>query len=82
MKSRTDMKIKVTMKNPDTMYDALQDAIEAEVKLLDLPDDETNGLVELRIEKERLKMAKWFKYGEYLAVEFDTETMTATVLDA
>ncbi len=25
------------------------------------------------------KMARWFEYGEYLGVDFDTDTMTAVV---
>ena len=75
------MKIKVTMKDPDTMYDAVQDAVKAEVTAMGLPEDEAESLIELRTEKERAKMDKWFEYGEYLAVEFDTEGMTATVLE-
>jgi hypothetical protein len=76
------MKIKVTMKDPDTMHDAVQEAVEREVKDMNLPEDEAEELIELRCEKVRGKMAKWFEYGEYLAVEFDTDAMTATVLDA
>lgn len=75
------MKIKVTMKDPDTMYNAVQDAVTEEVKALGLPEDETESLIELRTEKERAKMDKWFEYGEYLAVEFDTEAMTAAVVE-
>ncbi len=75
------MKIKVTMKDPDTMYGAVQKVVTAEVKAMGLPEDEAESLIELRTEKERSKMGKWFEYGEYLSVEFDTETMTATVLE-
>ena len=76
------MKIKVTMKDPDTMPDAVQNAVMGEVAEMELSDDEFNSMVELRTERVRAEMAKWFEYGEYLTVEFDTETMTATVLDA
>jgi hypothetical protein len=76
------MKIKVTMKDPDTMYDAVQDAVKEEVEMLNLPKDEYDALIELRADKEREKLSKWFRYSEYLSVEFDTETMTATVLSA
>lgn len=76
------MKIKVTMKDPDAMHDAVREAVERDVKAMDLPEDEKETLIEARTEKEQAKMAKWFKYGEYLSVELDTETMTATVLDA
>lgn len=76
------MKVVVTMKDPDVMHDAVQDVVSGEVKKMGLPDDEEDAMIELRVEKECGKMAKWFKYGEYLKVEFDTEAMTATVLDA
>lgn len=76
------MKIKVTMKAPDTMHDAVREAVEHEVKAMDLPEDEKEMLIEARTEKEQAKMAKWFEYGECLSAEFDTDTMTATVLDA
>lgn len=76
------MKIKVTMKDPDTMYDAVQNAVIQELVAIGMPNDEFERMVELRSEKLRAKMRKWFEYGEYLTVEFDTETMTATVLDA
>ena len=76
------MKIKVTMKDPDTMIDAVQEAVERDVRAMGLPDDEAESLIEMRAEKEREKLGKWFEYSEYLAVEFDTDAMTATVLDA
>lgn len=76
------MKIKVTMKDPDTMFDAVQDAVKSEIATMNLPEDEQEALIELRTDKEREKLSKWFRYSEYLSVEFDTEKMTATVLDA
>lgn len=76
------MKIKVTMKDPDTMHDAVQEAVQIEVEAMGLSDDEAERIIELRADKIREKMAKWFEYGEYLEVEFDTDAMTATVLDA
>ena len=80
------MIVQVKMKDPDTMYDAVQDAVIKEVNALRLstgmPMDEAEELIKIRAEKVRAKMSKWFEYGEYLDVEFDTETMTAKVLDA
>jgi len=75
------VKIKVTMKDPDTMYDAVQDAVKAEVQAMGLPEDEAESLIALRTAKEHTKMDKWFEYGEYLTVEFDTEAMTAAVIE-
>jgi len=76
------MIVQVKMKDPDTMYEAVQDAVEKEVKAMGLPKDEADQLIEIRTEKVRGKMSKWFEYGEYLDVEFDTEAMTAKVMDA
>lgn len=76
------MKIKVTMKGPDAMIDAVQEAVKRDVCAMGLPDNEAKSLIKMRAEKEREKLGKWFKYSEYLAVEFDTDAMTATVLDA
>jgi hypothetical protein len=76
------VKIKVTMKDPDTMIDAVREAVESDVHAMGLPEDEAESLIEMRADKEQGNLAKWFRYSEYLAVEFDTETMTATVLDA
>ena len=80
------MKIKVTMKDPDTMLDAVREAVEQEVNALRISSglamDEAEDLIESRTEKIQKVMGKWFRYSEYLDVEFDTEVMTATVLDA
>ena len=76
------MIVQVKMKDPDTMYDSVQDAVEKEVKAMGLPKDEADELIKIRTNKVRDKMGKWFEYGEYLDVEFDTEAMTAKVLDA
>lgn len=73
------MKVFVYMKDPDTMHDAVQEAVKEEVQKLSLPADEAGALVKIKTEKECEKMARWFEYGEYLGVDFDTETMTAVV---
>jgi len=75
------MKIRVTMKDPDTMYDAVRASVEREVEAMGLPEDEAEALAEMKAEKIRGKMSKWFKYGEYLEVECDTEAMTARVIE-
>lgn len=67
------MKIKVTMKTPDALDYALKDAFS------DYPIPEDGEDMEY---EAREKLAKWFRYGECLTVEFDTEAMTATVLPA
>lgn len=65
------MKIKVTMKTPEALDYALEDAFADNP----LPEEREDMKREARE-----KLAKWFKYGEYLTIEFDTEAVTATVL--
>ena len=76
---RAGMKVYVYMKDPDTMRDAVEEAVKADVKKLGLEGDEAEAIIEMRVQSECEKLARWFKYGEYLGVDFDTEAMTATV---
>lgn len=75
------MKFTVTMKDPDTLNDCIREAVETDVNALDLAEDEQEAVAERRIEKVREVCSKWFKYGEYLSVEIDTDTQTCTVLE-
>ena len=75
------MKIKIVMKDPDTMPDAVREAVKADVAKLGLSKDEAEQLAETRGEKTREMLSRWFQYGEYLGVEFDTDTMTIRVLE-
>ena len=77
------MKIQVTLKDPDTMHDAVDDAVNE----LERPDAispaEWVGVCEDRAEKAKAAITKrWMRYGEYLTVEFDLDDGTATVLPA
>ena len=74
------MKIKITMKDPDTMHDAVNNALQSDIKKMELPDDEAESLMDIRFEKTLNIMSTWFKNGEYLTVEVDTESMTARVV--
>ncbi len=77
------MKFTVTMKDPDTLHDAIHDAVKAEVEALEILDaDEKESLVESRREKFSRIAAAWFNYGEYLTVEIDTDAKTCTVRPA
>lgn len=76
------MKFTVTMKDPDVLHDAIEDAIRGEIAKLMLPKDEAESLVELLREKLSSVCGKWFEYGEYLRVEIDTEASTCTVLES
>jgi len=74
------MKFTITFKTPDAMDDAIKDAVFAE-------SDCDCGLCpkcrEIRRENEppiRAVAEKFIEYGEYVYIELDTETGTATVL--
>lgn len=75
------MKFRVTMKDPDTLGDAINEACKEEVSRIPGLDDEERDVV---IEERRGKVAalcgQWFEYGEYLCVEVDTEAGTCVVV--
>lgn len=75
------MKFIVQMKDPDTMSDAVADAVSEDVeKIPGLDKEERQRVAEQRRDKVRNLCARWFEYGEYLRVEIDTEAETCTVL--
>ena len=74
------MKFRVTMKDPDTLGDAIKEAVEGDVKFLVDDPDEQSALIEVRQEKVSEICKEWFKWGEYLTVEIDTEAGTAVVV--
>lgn len=73
------MKFRITMKDPDCVYDAVQDAMK-DLKIDGVSEDEMVELREKREEQTRDLCDKWFEYGEYLTVEVDTEAKTCTVI--
>jgi uncharacterized protein YggE len=75
------MKFTVTMKDPDTLHDAIDEAVTEDVaKMEGLDEDERQAVIDARKEKVQELCNKWFEYGEYLRVEIDTEAKTCTVL--
>lgn len=74
------MIFKVTMKDTDVLQDAATDAVDEQLKLSELPEDEQEALRELRVEKCLDVAGRWFEYGEYLTVEIDTEKNTIRVV--
>jgi hypothetical protein len=74
------MIFRVTMHDPDTLYDAIQDAV-ADLPLGNLDNAEAELVRDKRAEKVgELCSRKWFEYGEYLTVEIDTEAKTCVVV--
>lgn len=77
------MKIRVSMKDPDTMQDAVEEAFKHAEKPEGITDEEWEPIREARaLEAQQEISSRWMPYGEYLYVEFDTEAGTATVLPA
>lgn len=77
------MKIRVTLKDPDTMHDAVDDALKDAEKPDGVSAEEWDDIREARAEKFKGDITtRWMRYGEYLTVEFDTDAHTATVLAA
>lgn len=74
------MKFQVSFKDPDALHECIRYAVKAEVAKLELPEDEAEALIELRQEKVSEQCSKWFGYGEYLAVDIDTDAGTCTVV--
>lgn len=77
------MKIRVTLKDPDSMPDAVCDAFAASAQPSGISKEEWAVIRQERaLAAQHAITQQWMPYSEYLAVEFDTETGTATVLPA
>jgi len=75
------MKFKVTMKDPDTLGDAIDQAVRAELKKIEgLDEEDRDALFDHRRDAMSDITSKWFEYGEYLTVEIDTDAKTAIVI--
>ncbi len=77
------MIFRVTLKDPDGVYDSREDAAKKwanEVKGVEA--DERESLIDSRRDKMQRAMEKWFEYDEYLTVEIDTEAGTCVVVEA
>lgn len=70
------MKFRVTMKDPDGVWECVAEAVDAN-RPAGLSDDEWGDMRQDRI-SEATK--PWFEYGEYLTVEVDTEARTCVVV--
>ena len=70
------MKLKITLKDPDGVYESIKDAAESSTGDTDGLDD--NELEELAQKLEE-QCKPWIEYGEYVTIEIDTDAGTATV---
>jgi len=75
------MKFTVQMKDPDTLQDAIEDAVKDDLATIEgLDEGDRESLAERRREAVMEIASEWFEYDEYLRVEIDTEAKTCTVL--
>lgn len=74
--------IYVTMKDTDALYESVQRHVEEELEKSDLPQDEKLLVEEARKEKYMEILGKFFEYGEYITIKFNTEDKTARVVSA
>ena len=75
------MKIKMQLKDPDGVYESIREAAEKQVsEMTGLRESEKESIIENRHEEISEQLEKWIEWGEYITIEFDTETATATVL--
>lgn len=75
------MKIRITLKDPDRIYEAVEDTVRESLKgLHDLEDDEKAAIMESRSEKTWAILERYIQFQEYITVEFDTDTNSARVV--
>ena len=76
------MKFQITMKDPDTIFDSISDAVEKEIGNEGIYYDK--HFESRHFENRRAEVVQfcetWFRYSEYVTIEIDTDANTATVI--
>lgn len=75
------MIVRVTMKDPDVLIDAIEDAVNKELADSGLDEAEIEAVRDIRVEKAMEVSSTWFEWGEYLTVEIDTTAKTIKVVE-
>lgn len=73
-------KITVHIKDTDVLYDGITEVIDKELADSGLDEDEQEAIRDIRREKYDSVAEKWWEYGEYITVEFDTDTKEIRVV--
>ena len=74
------MKFTITMKDPDGVYDSIKDqAREYALTIKGITASEVRALMETKVEWLEKEIKPWFRHGEYLTIENDTDAGTCTV---
>ncbi len=75
------MKIVITMKDPDGVWESVDAAVHAEIQRRGITDpDEAEALGPIFRKRIMAAVARWFSYNEYVSVELDTEADTCVVV--
>jgi hypothetical protein len=75
------MKIRVNFKAPDEFYDAIEEGVRASLADMKITDSrEIEALSDVRRERIGDALKPCVEYGECMAVEFDLDAGTATVI--
>lgn len=72
------MIFRVTLKDPDALYEAINDALEDELAKMD--EEEADAIHDIRLQKIQEIAEEWFEYGEVLTVEIDTINKTCSAV--
>ena len=76
------MKFKITLKDPDGVYEAFRDAADSSTRDIEgLNDLELLALAETRLKKLEERCKQWIQHGEYVTIEIDTDAGTAVVCE-
>lgn len=73
------MKFQITMKDPDGCFDCMRNAAKESLPE-GLSESEADILTDEREAQIHKICATWFRYGEYLTVEVDSDAGTCIVL--
>lgn len=81
--NRFGMKIKVYLKDPDGFYDGIADAVRDSMAEFNgkLTESEKDDVATRRSEEANEALRRWVEFGEYVSIEFDTQSKTAKVLE-
>lgn len=76
------MKLRITLKDPDGVWESVQDAARNSLRsgTSSLSTAERNALTDSRREGLLESIAPWVEYNEYVTIEIDTDTGTAIVI--
>ena len=75
------MKFRVTFKTPDVLDDAIKDAVTDQMNAAgDVDPDKKEHVIESRCREVMNRMARWFRYGEYVRIEIDLDAGTVIVV--